>query len=534
MTTTFDLVKTAVGDPDLTLAIARKPETPSNFDLFDIDLPLPKFGGIPQKWVFAVLDREKAKSQGVRSDSLLAEARAIIGALPRTKLIVLLSDDPTVHLADEFGNLPRDVFCLDYAELPSTKSHRTQPRLSPFILAVQRRFTKFPALARAFSPYQRNTPASGWRFFGREKQLINIIEGNENLVVVGARRVGKTSLLQEAERRLKEDNRRVYYVDVQHCRTGNEVVSEITRVVSPRDAARAFKHHEVLQESVLSNLLRGMASGPETTYLLLDELGNVLAGLPKEDWTFLGLLRKYGARAGLKYVISCFQELFFRQQREFEGPLINFAHTMRLEVFNRKEVEEFVIAPLDFWKPLGNLKGELLDLVISNVGSHPYFLQSFCYALFERFAEDRNFNPLGHANMLLTNDLHAWFAPAVDEIFFRIPSSALRYLFLRRCHEAEGLGQPLNTSEFSDDWLETALNDLGYRSTIRTRRNLLDGLEMHGLCTAVDYDRAKRVVTAPLVYQFVRQTIAPFDSWLAKLAKEIERERDMWDLEKSS
>jgi hypothetical protein len=531
MGSTFNLVKLAVGDPDLLPTVARPRLVPSlHFDLFDVQLPLPKFSGIPQAWIFAVLSKERTGTTELKQEAVLADARSVIASLPQTKLVLFVSDNPKVHLADEFGTLERELFCLDWNELPHTKDPRAQPRLAPLILAMRRRLSIDPILASAFSPYQRNTPVSGWRFFGREKQLREITNTSENLVVVGARRVGKTSLLLEAERRLREDGKKVYYVDVQNCRTANEVVSEILRIVSPREAARAIKHHEVFQEPVFSTLLRQMSAGPEKTLLLLDELGNVLSSLPKEDWTFMGLLRKYGAKEGLKFVISCFQELYFKQQTEFAGPLINLANTLRLNVFNRKEVEEFAIAPLDFWKPLGADRHKLLDLVISNVGSHPYFLQFFCHAFFDRFAGGSGSDPLRQAHLLLERDLHEWFSNAVDEIFFRIPSPTVRYLFLRRCHESETAGQPLNQGEFSDDWVEKTLLDLGYHSNTRGRRNLLDSLEMHGLCSAIDYDRAKKVIAGPLVYHYVRKSNNSFDAWLAKLAQEIEKECTVWEL----
>jgi hypothetical protein len=108
----------------------------------------------------------------------------------------------------------------------------------------------------------------------------------------------------------------------------------------------------------------------------------------------------------------------------------------------------------------------------------------------------------------------------------------LQYLFLRRCQQADLAGQPLNLAEFTDDWLEQALLELGYTSTIRGRRNLLEGLEMHGLCTAIDYDRAKKVVAAPLVFNYVRQSVTSFDAWLTKLGTEIDREYSVWELTK--
>jgi hypothetical protein len=530
MRSTLHLARAAVGDPDLTVSNTRLSSLSSSFDIFDVKLPLPRFSGIPQDWVFAVLNSERVQANELTQAAILSDARNLIGTLVSWKLLLLISDQPDVRLADEFGDLRRDVFCLDYGELAHTKDFRMQPRFAPFVLAVKRRLSIIPELSAAFTPYHRNRPASGWRFVGREKQLADITNGNENLVVVGARRVGKTSLLLEAERRLRENGRNVYYVDVQECQTPREVMSEIVRIVSPRDAARAYKHSELFQESLLASLFRQLSKQDQKTVLLLDELGNVLARLPREDWSFMGLLRKYGASGGMKYVISCFQELFFRQQNEFEGPLINFAHTLRLDVFGRKEVEDFVLAPLDFWKPLGNVRSELLNLVISNVGSHPYFLQFFGHALFNRFGSKPAFDPLAEAKALLTTDLSEWFSSAVDEIFFRIPSPAVKYLFLRRCYEAEMAGEPLTQSGFGDDWIEASLASLGYRSTTRGRRNLMDSLEMHGLCTAVDYERSKKVVAAPLVYRFVRQEVPSFDKWLVKLGNEIDGEEAVWEL----
>jgi hypothetical protein len=159
-------------------------------------------------------------------------------------------------------------------------------------------------------------------------------------------------------------------------------------------------------------------------------------------------------------------------------------------------------------------------------------LQFFCFALFDRLTEDRNINPIHQANLLLKRDLHQWFSGPVDEIFFRMPSPTLQFLFLKRCLEADNSGSfTLHHAEFDDDWVEQTLADLGYRSTTRSRRNLLDGLEMHGLCSSIDYDRAKKIVAAPLIYRYVRSSNSSFEGLLKKLGKEIERERAAWELE---
>lgn len=530
MANTFDLVRLAVGFADLVPNIANRVNEQSVFDIYEVELPRPDFSGIPLNWTFVALDKERVASRDRSAKAVLDDARTVISHLTKDKLVVLLSDTPKVHLADEFGQLSRDVFCLDYAELPPSKVAKMPPRLAPFILSIQRRVSINPLLARAFSPYLRNTPASGWRFVGRSKQIRQIMDGTENFVLVGARRVGKTSLLYEVVRQMKTESKEVHYVDVQNCLTANSVVNEIIHTLDPKEAFRAARHGGAFQESVFSNLLRRMSAGSQKTVLILDELGNMLSRLPKEDWGFLGLLRKYGAKANFKFVISCFQEVYFKQQTEFEGPLINFATTMRLDVFTRREVEEFVVAPLDFWRPLGPSKSDLLNAVTASIGSHPYFLEAFCRELFERFTDVRDFDVVREVQTMLKRDLNQWFAPAADEIFFRIPSVAVRYLFLRRCLEAEQSGQSISQGEFSDDWLERALLQLKYKSTTRGRRNLLDALEMHGLCAPLSSDGTKRVVAAPLVYSYVRKSTADFELWLTKMSTEIDEERKVWEL----
>ena len=61
--------------------------------------------------------------------------------------------------------------------------------------------------ALMFSPYSRNRPAFGWRFFGRKKELDLLLESEESFFVVGGRRMGKTSLLRELERRMKQQHK---------------------------------------------------------------------------------------------------------------------------------------------------------------------------------------------------------------------------------------------------------------------------------------------------------------------------------------
>jgi hypothetical protein len=530
MRPTIQAVRSAIGSPDLS-SIRRNAKygTPT-FDVYDVDLPLPDFNGVPREWLFCVQSKPISDRDGLSRGRVIEEAESVIHSVPKRALVVLLSEDGAAHLGDEFNNIGRDVFCLDALELPQQHDARTPPRLAPFVLAVRRKLERDP-LSLAFSPYQRSKPVSGWQFFGRRKEIEQIVGRNENYVIVGARRVGKTSLMQEAARRLKEEGQAVYYVDVQNCRSPGDVISEILHQLSARDLAAAVRHQRALNEQILSSVLRRITATGAPTTLFLDELGNVIADLRKEDWGFIGVLRKYAAQGRFKFVMSCFQEVFLRQQKEFVGPLVNVAHTMRLDPFSRKEVEEIVTAPLEFWKTLeDHQRRKLVDLVMARVGCHPYLLQYFCYAFFEKVSTKANCDPINEANALLHKHLGDWASSAVDEIFFRIPSSLQKYLFLRRCKEAEDANRHLLQTDITDSWVDTTLQSLGYCSTLQGRLNLMEGLEIHSLCTAGDEDRFKKVVCAPLIYHYVKDRVRELDGFLDTLANDAKKEAAIWEL----
>ncbi len=116
-------------------------------------------------------------------------------------------------------------------------------------------------------------------------------------------------------------------------------------------------------------------------------------------------------------------------------------------------------------------------------------------------------------------------------MFYRYTYAALQYLFLKKCTEAEEAGQELTKTEIDDDWLEETLTGLGYSSTIRDRQNLLEGLETHGFCTAVDHKRCRQVIAAPVIYHFAKVTEDSIPKFLRKLKGDIRREEATWGLE---
>jgi len=508
------------------------------FKMFDVDLPVGHFRGFPPAWRFAVLDLSQVGKRTTPAEFNAAARDVIISSRREDAMsarpLVLISDDDSWRLGDEFTIPGKPVLCLDAADLPVGGEVNVPAQVAPLVLSFRRILHSVGATTPIWaSPYQPFLPVNGWRFFGRKQELRLLVETDGNYVIVGARRSGKSSLMQEAARLLKANGETVYDVDVQECTTSDEVVARLLARLSPRDMVNAGRRAELLHESVFAQVLKRMTAQGRRPILMLDEIGNVIRQLPQEDWRFLGLLRKYGQEHRLRFMISCFQEVFLRQAQDFSGPLVNFATPMPLGLFSDAEVEEFLLGPLEIWQNLENTKRhQLFRMTLSVVGRHPLMLQVFGRALMEQAAlTDEGPDFLDAAQRLLRRDLVPTFRSVIDEVFQRIPSAAIMYLFASRCLEASAKGDELLKVEITEEWVERALLAAGYESTFAGRRNLLEGLQVHGLTAPTDFDPLRQSIASPVVWLYLLKTVGSPERFLTNLAKDMRREHEAWGLE---
>lgn len=118
----------------------------------------------------------------------------------------------------------------------------------------------------------------GERFWDREQELasyIGYLEEGANLLVVAPRRIGKTSLLREAGRRIG-DRMHYLFLDLEHCHTPEDVVVNLCL------ATREHRDLWSVTREVFQNALSHFKESLET--VTLDEVSFTLRASVDHDW----------------------------------------------------------------------------------------------------------------------------------------------------------------------------------------------------------------------------------------------------------
>jgi hypothetical protein len=134
--------KAAVGDPDFLTMVRCEKEDVEPFRFYRVDLPSSYHHGLPPTWLFAVLSQgDKARTQAEVKAATLAGHDIVGRRMAAEEPLIIVSEDPRVHLAD---NLPPNcptVFYLDAPELVKKPRRPIRPHLAPFIMALRKQLS---------------------------------------------------------------------------------------------------------------------------------------------------------------------------------------------------------------------------------------------------------------------------------------------------------------------------------------------------------------------------------------------------------
>jgi len=240
------------------------------------------------------------------------------------------------------------------------------------------------------SPYETSRPVTASRFFGRKSYLNKILSHPKtNFLIIGIRRIGKSSLLREVERLLDvsdppgERERRRLYIDCSVITSPEEFYREIVRQLSPNDMKRLLGRgpQSMRFQSLMFDYLADRHGGPIT--YLLDEIDRLLEHLGP-DLSLFDVLRKASLQGeSARFILAGFR-VAQRAINNRATPFYNFGRALILDALDRTEVKEMVEIPMEQLRVKLSGRDEIVQRIYRETAGQPNLVQFYCQTLLEQ------------------------------------------------------------------------------------------------------------------------------------------------------
>jgi hypothetical protein len=221
---------------------------------------------------------------------------------------------------------------------------------------------------------------TGSRFFGREAEVNRIISNPDtNHTILGIRRIGKTSLLREIERLLKEneDPTHVVYLECSDLLSTDDYIREVVRKLNPRELPRLHMQKYIFFfPDFLERMSRMLKS---KIIFLLDEVDNLVI-MQRGDWELFRMLRASANKGACQYIMAGFREAM-KEQYMLDSPFYNFAQDIRLSEFSRQQAHDLITVPMENLRVRVKDKEEVVKRIYEETAGQPNLIQYYCLIL---------------------------------------------------------------------------------------------------------------------------------------------------------
>jgi hypothetical protein len=236
------------------------------------------------------------------------------------------------------------------------------------------------------APYETRAPVTGSRFFGREYETSRIIGNPDtNHAVLGIRRIGKTSLLREVERILREnqDPAHIVYLECSDLLTTDDFIREVVRKLNPRELPRLHLQKYVF---FFPDFLERMSRAHKSKIIfLLDEIDNLVL-MQRGSWELFRMLRASANKGACQYIMAGFREAM-REQYLLDSPFYNFAQEIRLSEFTRKQAHDLILTPMENLRVRIKNQDEVVGRIYEETAGQPNLIQYYCLILLRKLDE---------------------------------------------------------------------------------------------------------------------------------------------------
>ncbi len=311
------------------------------------------------------------------------------------------------------------------------------------------------------SPYQIVGPETTV-FYGRDEIIDQITSSsNTSYAVVGARKIGKSSLLLKLKQNPPPNITYIYKTtESEFDDRGGSSNSFFKAVISAlqettRQKVSAGKIPFVNYLSRFPEIVRQYSMKGQRFLFLFDEVDNLIEFDLKHQNKIMKTLRSMSQTNICQFIFSGFKELY-NQKRDIDNPLYNFFQEIRLKPLNEREALRLVSEPMESIG-ISYDKEEDQKLILEYTACHPNLVQFFCMHLIKEVEDHKE---VEHKRTIFRQDIENVFGDEyekyiIDEVYmFFTDLSSLERLILIILSEQDLLfGQKSYTEPEIREWL---------------------------------------------------------------------------------
>ena len=219
------------------------------------------------------------------------------------------------------------------------------------------------------SPYQANQSVdNASMFFGREQIITKVTQREpKNYLIVGARRVGKSSLLKAMHRKI-ENNRGIksFYLTLSHSNLKQKLIEEVLKL----NNITTFKELKLYLKKQKKQYI-----------FFIDEVDDFIVEDRKVNYRTLKILREMSEEKYAFFVLAGFWQLY-KDTSEYQSPLLNFGEMIEIGELEIDACRNLITQPMKSMD-INFESQELIEEIIFQLGQKAQLISLICHVLVE-------------------------------------------------------------------------------------------------------------------------------------------------------
>lgn len=359
-----------------------------------------------------------------------------------------------------------------------------------------------------FSPYKTKAPTTGDMFYGRKREVGTIVEKvkDASIAILGARRMGKTSVLQSVQRELLNTERKTafFYLDCYHISTYKAFFREIANRWHIEEI-NLFEFNQLLDFPWLVAEIQYKLGKDFNIVFQFDEIDRLLkydneAGRGEQ---FFRMLRSLAQEKRCQFIFSG-ERVILDQLANSKSCFFNFPIPISLDLLNEEISLDLVKTPM---KLIGvQLENDYIAQLIFNYTSgHPNLIQYLCEICIEDLSDTES-RKITH-DLVLIQCKSSSFRETFMETFWSQSSPLERAICLYIA----------NQNKTSKNKILTELYKFGFEPTISDFER---GLRYVKLCQIVKIEREIYSIKPHKFKEFLFSSGYPYKMWMRTFLRE--------------